>query len=404
MQTWPVMLIIPVVALVLLMAVLHDHPGRSWRRTRTRASSSRFRRRRPTPTSTRRRSTPPQVEQVFARLPGDANVFQLFGAISAAPPRRRQHRPSAAWCSSPGASGSGARSSCCRWSTPSSPRIAGFNDRGVPAPAAARRGRRRAGAVRRPLDRHARTHGPGGRRAGRKRAHAERPVLLRRQRPQIRPAAGRRGHRPQQGRRARRQHAAGGHRRRLAARAAATSTTSTSRATATRSSRRSSASGRLNPEQLGNYYVSTGNGGAGAALHLRLAAATGCSRRRSTTSSSSTPPRSRSCPGRRVAGPGARLSARARPRQILPAGLQRGLRRPVAPVRPGGQLAPHRVRLRRHHHLPRAGGAVRELPRPVDHPAGQRADDAGRRPGVPLPRVVHRSTSTPRSASSPSSA
>ena len=49
------------------------------------------------------------------------------------------------------------------------------------------------------------------------------------------------------------------------------------------------------------------------------------------------------------------------------AGLLRGLRRPVAAGGAGGQLHRHGVRARRHRHLPGAGGAVRELPRPVHH-------------------------------------
>ena len=54
--------------------------------------------------------------------------------------------------------------------------------------------------------------------------------------------------------------------------------------------------------------------------------------------------------------------------QHAAAGLQRRLRRPVAPVRAGIERAGRDVLLRADHHLPRARGAVRELPRPAHHP------------------------------------
>ena len=81
------------------------------------------------------------------------------------------------------------------------------------------------------------------------------------------------------------------------------------------------------------------------------------------------------------------------------AGLLGRLRRPVAPVRAGIERLRRDLRLRADHHLPVAGGAVRELPRSADHP-GLGADVDRRR--ADLHRALghrrrQRSTSTPRS-------
>ncbi len=58
------------------------------------------------------------------------------------------------------------------------------------------------------------------------------------------------------------------------------------------------------------------------------------------------------------------------------------------PVRAGRQHAGHHLRVRAHHHLPGAGGAVRELPRPADH-SDRAADRHVRRADPDEPRARH---------------
>ena len=237
------------------MAVLHDAPGRSWPRTRTRGSSSRFRRAAP-----------------------DANVDQtaLYGAAGrarssaasrrrrtssrssapsrAAPPPESPTRPSAAWSSSPGASASATRYSCFQIVNAKLSRPSPGSRRRRSCSASARRPRWTAGPVRHPVDGHAGEYGPGGRR------HGGQPRCRAASSPTPTAASSSTSRRATWSSTATRRPSSGSTCSRsptTSARCsgAGTSTTSTSRATATRSSRRSSARRRLNPSQLGDYYV-----------------------------------------------------------------------------------------------------------------------------------------------------
>ncbi len=84
--------------------------------------------------------------------------------------------------------------------------------------------------------------------------------------------------------------------------------------------------------------------------------------------------------------------------KILPQGFTHRLRRRVAPAAHRGRQVPRHVPALGDPDLPRARGAVRELPRSVHHPGGLGAAGDLRRAALLVPRRSRRSTSTARSA------
>ena len=76
-------------------------------------------------------------------------------------------------------------------------------------------------------------------------------------------------------------------------------------------------------------------------------------------------------------------------KQLLPPGFTDRLRGRVAPAAHRGQPLPRHVPALGHPHLPGAGGAVRELPRPVHHPGGIGAARHLGRAAVLVPRPHH---------------
>ena len=98
---------------------------------------------------------------------------------------------------------------------------------------------------------------------------------------------------------------------------------------------------------------------------------------------------------RRHHGPGGRLSSSSSPAEVLPDGLHHDYLVGVAAVGAARATSRRRLRLRAHHDLPGAGGAVRELARPAGHPGSVPLSIFGallplyigpRRPSTSIPR------------------
>ena len=130
---------------------------------------------------------------------------------------------------------------------------------------------------------------------------------------------------------------------------------------------------RLNAEQLKNYYITHAGGGSvplSTIVSLKHGGRAGIAQ-----------PLPAAQFGHDLGGARRRASPSARPwirlkslaEDMLPQGYSIDYARPVAPVCTGIQRASRDVLLRADHHLPVAGGAVRELPRSVHRPH-QRAD------------------------------
>ena len=146
---------------------------------------------------------------------------------------------------------------------------------------------------------------------------------------------------------------------------------------------------RLNADQLLNYYIRTANGASGAAVHRRAHHhhdGAAVAQPFPAAQLRDDPGRGRA---RRVAGDALCSSCRTSRRATLPPGYTvdyGGLSRQY--VQESSGFAAH-LRLRADHHLPGAGGAVRELPRSADHP-GLGADVDRRRADLHQPRARRR--------------
>ena len=144
-------------------------------------------------------------------------------------------------------------------------------------------------------------------------------------------------------------------------------------------------SNRLTPESLGQYYVTTRDGRAGAAVDRRDHR----DRHGAERADPVQPAQLRHLLGRADAGrrPWARrsTSSSSRPRELLPADFQHAYLSELAALRDRGQPARGHLRVRADRHLPGAGGAVRIAARSVRDP-GQRADVDLRRPAAAVPR------------------
>jgi multidrug efflux pump len=114
---------------------------------------------------------------------------------------------------------------------------------------------------------------------------------------------------------------------------------------------------RLNPEQLGNYYISTGKGGLVPLSTRGLGALPGATAVVESLPAAQCRHAHPGAQAGRHAGAGARLPERQGPRD-LPRGLYGGLRRAVAAVRAGERHLPRHPGVCGHHHFPGAGGAV----------------------------------------------
>ena len=161
---------------------------------------------------------------------------------------------------------------------------------------------------------------------------------------------------------------------------------------------------RLTPDQLEDIYVTGAGRQAGAAVAP--------SPRCKTTTEPRALKRFQQLNAVRIQGvipPGVSLDeALALPRdrggEDPAAGLHDRLHRRVAPAAHRGQQVPRHVPALGDPDLPRARGAVQQLPRSVRHPRRLGAAGDVRRAALHVPRAAPRSTSTPRSAWSRSSA
>ena len=149
---------------------------------------------------------------------------------------------------------------------------------------------------------------------------------------------------------------------------------------------------RLNPDQLDNYYVSTGRGGLvplSTLASVRYEAQPQALNRFQQLNAATI-----TCVPKPGVTQGQALDfLNAKAARALSRGLHGGLRRPVPAVCPGKRHVPDHADLRRHHHLPRAGGAVRELPRSAHHhaqrPAGGLGSAGLHLPWLPRPLAEH---------------
>ena len=371
---------------------VHAHAERSWRRRRTRASSSRWSRRRNTPISTISRTLRQQLYKVFDPCPRRstsspstawATSTSGFAGILLKPWDERKRTQKADPAGAPAKLGEHRRrtglrllaAAACR-ARPAACRCSSSSARPRRLPAALRRAWRRS---RRRRARAACSSSPTAICASTRRRSSSRSTTTR-------PTGSASPWRISASRWPR-------------CSAATTSTASISTAAVYQVIPQVPREYRLTPDWLQRYQSRTASGAARAAFDGRDGQDDGAARTRSPASNSSTRRPSRPC----------RLPGVTMGEAIDFLEQQAGELSPPAsprlPVRESGSTcrratsSPH-LRLRADRDLPGAGGAVRELPRPVHHP--------GRVPmsifGALLPLILRarpRSTSIPRSGSSP---
>ena len=222
---------------------------------------------------------------------------------------------------------------------------------------------------------------------GEEQGHGHRPLHRRAELARLRRAAGQRDDRPRPRRRAQRpdqrgrEHPRPPRRRRLDRRVRPRLRT------ATTSSPRCRASFRENPEQLGEFFVRSADG-AMIPLSSVVTIATDANTNSIEQFNQLNSATISALPLPGVTTGDGLAAIQEHHARGAPRGLLHRLLGPVAPRGDQGNTIADRLRRRAPRHLPRARGAVRELPRPVHHPDVGAALDL-RRPPAPQPRPRH---------------